>query len=358
MTANLQPPNTPLDFTALSSYLGSVGSWMDHALTERLPIGDPEKYLYSPAMDYPSRGGKRFRPALMLLAASLAGGDPARALPTATALELFQNFALVHDDIEDESHLRRGKPALHRIHGIPLAINVGDFLFNRVYEVLLENRVLLGESQAMDILEQFTEVVRHTLEGQAFDIGWVHSDHFPTREEYEKMIRLKTGWYSGRGPCQMGALIGGGSADLIAPLGNFGEKLGIGFQIRDDLLNLTADSAEQAPGANEGGYGKEHGGDIAEGKRTLILIELLTRISSADADRVKAIVLMPPQVTLEKDIQWVIDLAENTGALNAAQDRCRELGQEARQELAGLPDSPQKNLFTELTDFLVEERNF
>ena len=92
------------------------------------------------------------------------------------------------------------------------------------------------------------------------------------------MIVRKTGWYSGRGPCQCGALIAGASTLELEGIGSFGEALGMGFQIRDDLLNLTADSEHQSPTSGAGGYGKERGGDFAEGKRTLIVIELLERL--------------------------------------------------------------------------------
>ncbi len=345
----------PLDFSSLAGYLESVAAWVDRTLPEFLPDREPRAYLYDLAAEYPARGGKRFRPALLLLCTALVGGDPRRALPSALALELFQNFALVHDDIEDDSRLRRGMPTLHRRHGVPLALNAGDLLFGLVQEALLENEPLLGAETTLKVNRQFAQVFRETFEGQAMDIGWSGGNHFPDREEYTRMIRKKTGWYSGKGPCRIGAFIGGAGEALIDILGGFGEKLGIGFQVRDDLLNLTADSAGSAPepGLLSGGYGKDCGEDIAEGKRTLIVIEMLDRMPNEDAERLKTILIKSAEHTSAEEIGWAIGMAESTGALDAVRAHCEMLRREAESALASLPPSPQKKLLSAMAQYLT-----
>ncbi len=346
----------PLSYRDLPGFLAGAAVWVDRVLPHYLPEREPRAYLYDLARDYPARGGKRFRPALLLLCTALAGGDPQRALPSAVALELFQNFALVHDDIEDGSLLRRGKPTLHRQHGVPLALNAGDLLFALVHEALLDNEVLLGAAAALRVHRLFAEVFRQTFEGQAMDIGWIQHDHLPDRAEFEAMIRRKTGWYSGRGPCQVGALIADASAEITEALGTFGEALGIGFQLRDDLLNLTADSAGTAPGLLSGGYGKERGGDIVEGKRTLIVIEALERLRGRARERFAALLVRKPEATAAADVEWAIAQAEACGAIAAVRARCAELGAQARTALAALTASPQRALLEALTDYLVLER--
>jgi geranylgeranyl diphosphate synthase, type II len=346
----------PLDYSSLNAFLAGTSEWIQRALPAYLPSGEPAGFLYDPARDYPLRGGKRFRPALLLLCTALGGGDPKVAVPSAVALELFQAFALVHDDIEDGSQIRRGKPALHLLHGIPLAINVGDLLFGLVYEALLDNTDLIGPARALSVMTEFAEVFRRTFEGQALDIGWIRSGHIPDRREFETMIRLKTAWYSGRGPCRIGAGLAGAAAGTLDALGDYGEHLGLGFQVRDDLLNLTEDSAGAAPSAGGGGYGKERGGDIAEGKRTLIVIEMLERLGPADARRVKEILTLPPEGTPGEDIAWTISVADRCGALQATRDQCRRHGEAALAALQRLPDSPQRRLLAELARFLTEDR--
>ena len=346
----------PLDYGSLGQFLAGAAQWMESALPYYLPKQEPAAFLYDPAGDYPMRGGKRFRPALMLLSCALPGGDPWLALPSAVALELFQAFALVHDDIEDGSLVRRGKPALHHLHGIPLAINAGDLLYGLVYEALLDNEELVGAGAALNILREFAQVFRRTFEGQALDIGWIRAGHIPTRSEFETMIRLKTAWYSGRGPCRIGAGLGGADAALMDALGDFGEHLGLGFQVRDDLLNLTEDSAGAAPAAGGGGYGKERGGDIAEGKRTLIVIEMLERLSAEEGRRVVEVLTLEPERTSQADIAWVIAAAERCGALDAARDQCKAHGAAAHAALKRVPPSPQRDILDELAGFLTQER--
>jgi geranylgeranyl diphosphate synthase type II len=346
----------PLDYGALTPFLTGASEWMLRALPRYLPQGEPAEFLYDPARDYPLRGGKRFRPALLLLSCALAGGDPALAVPSAVALELFQAFALVHDDIEDGSLVRRAKPALHQLHGVPLAINAGDLLFGLVYEALLDNEALLGAARALAVMREFAQVFRRTFEGQALDIGWIRTGRIPDRAGFETMIRLKTAWYSGRGPCRIGAGLAGAAPAVLAALGAYGEQLGIGFQIRDDLLNLTEDSAAAAPSAAGGGYGKERGGDIAEGKRTLIVIEMLERLPAAEGQRVAGILTLPPERTSPQDIEWTIAAAERCGALAAVRRQCRAHGEAALDALVALPDSPQRRLLAELAGFLTQER--
>jgi geranylgeranyl diphosphate synthase type II len=229
-------------------------------------------------------------------------------------------------------------------------------LFGLVYEALLDNAEILGPARALETMRDFAEVFRRTFEGQALDIGWIRTNHFPDRAEFLTMIRLKTGWYSGRGPCRIGAGLAGAEGEVLDALGDYGEQLGLGFQVRDDLLNLTEDSASSAPLAGGGGYGKERGGDFAEGKRTLIVIEMLERLPAAEAQRVREILMLPAERTRPADIAWAIAAAERCGALDAARRQCREHSQAARDALTRLPASPRRALLAELAGYLTLER--
>ena len=342
--------------SGVTEYLRLVGQTVTAAVLRRIPQTSDTDYLYPLMRDYPSRGGKGFRPALLLLGCELFDGNPEDGLTAAVALELFHQFALVHDDIEDSSHTRRGQPALHRIHGIPLALNAGDAMHGLVHVTLLDNHETLGPKLALRVHRHLSTVMERTFEGQALDIGWVAQNHFPTREEYHAMIVRKTGWYSGRGPCQCGALIAGASTLELEGIGSFGEALGMGFQIRDDLLNLTADSEHQSPTSGAGGYGKERGGDFAEGKRTLIVIEMLERLSSSDTERVRNTLLAEPEQTRPEDIAWCIEKAEESGALDAVRKLCRKHAKNARRALKALPDAPARKQLAELSDYLALDR--
>jgi len=340
----------------LRAYVEASVPQIDEELFSYLPQNEPLRFLYEPMRDYPLRGGKRFRSVLVLLGCEAVGGDPNDALKTAAAFEMFQSFALVHDDIEDGSEMRRGKPCLHHLHGVPLAINVGDALYSKMFEILVDNRARLGDARTLDLLDMIIAGARCTFEGQAYDIGWIEASEIPTVEAFLEMLRLKTGWYSGRGPCEAGIIIGNGSSNDREALGEFGERMAVAFQIRDDLLNLTvdADDASTAPTGTAGGYGKERGGDIAEGKRTLMVIDSLNSVSKKDAARLRAVLDEERDKTAQTDIEWAIDLMSAIGAIDRAQDECRERAEAAEGHLDRLPQSESRETLREMCSFLVE----
>ncbi len=341
----------------LKTYLENHVPLIDAELFAFLPIDQaPIKFLYEPMRDYPVRGGKRFRSALVLLGCEAFGGDSNKALRTAAAFEMFQSFALVHDDIEDGSEMRRGKPCLHHLHGIPLSINVGDALYSKVFEVLSANRDLLGDSVALNLMDEMIRGARLTFEGQAFDIGWIEAGQIPDVDAFIEMLRRKTGWYSGRGPCTMGAMIAHASEKDRANIGNFGEAMAVAFQIRDDLLNLVIDASEasQAPTTTSGGYGKERGGDIAEGKRTLMVIDLLNRCTVEENQKVREILDRNRHKTTQEDVEWVIALMTQYGSIERAQNVCQHRAEAAEAHLEALPPSQARELLRERCACLVE----
>ena len=341
----------------LKDYLETWVPRIDAEMYRFLPIDqEPVDFLYAPMRDYPQRGGKRFRSALVLLGIGAFGGDPRAGLRTAAAFELFQSFALVHDDIEDASLMRRGKPCLHQMHGIPLSINVGDALYSKVFEILQANREILGDATTLDLLREMICGAQRTFEGQALDIGWIDSGVIPDVREFIEMLRRKTGWYSGRGPCAMGAMIAGADEEMKRTIGDFGEAIAVAFQIRDDLLNLMVEDADEAsaPAITSGGYGKERGGDIAEGKRTLMVIDLLNRCTPAENRKVRDILDRDREATSQGDIEWVIDLMAGYGAIEKAQGVCRARAESAEARLAHLPPSESREVLKGMCSFLVE----
>ena len=340
----------------LGDFLHQFIPQIEREMFDFLPVQDPETFLYAPMRDYPERGGKRFRPALVLLGCKVFNGDMQTAIRTAAAFEMFQSFAVVHDDIEDDSEMRRGKPCLHKLHGTPLSINVGDALYAKVFEVLSANREQLGPERSLDLIEEMILGSRETFEGQAYDVGWIRQQYIPTEEEFMEMLRKKTGWYTGRGPCTAGAIIAGASKAEQKTIGHFGEAMAIAFQIRDDLLNLQTPEkdASVAPGINSGAYGKERGGDIAEGKRTLIIIDLLRKCSSHEKNEILSILHEDRQKNTVEQIERVINLVEHYGCSQYAEEVCLEKAKVSRDFLLKLPQSLARNALAEMLDFLVE----
>jgi geranylgeranyl pyrophosphate synthase len=328
---------------------------IEQELFSYLPVQEPAEFMYVPMRDYPERGGKRSRPALVLLACQALGGDVHTAIRTATAFEMFQSFAVVHDDIEDDSDLRRGSPCIHKLIGTPLSINVGDALYAKVFEMLCDNRETLGAEKTLELIQQMTLGSRETFEGQAYDVGWIRQRYVPTEAEFMTMLRKKTGWYTGRGPCTAGAIIAGCSAEQRRAIGEFGEAMAIAFQIRDDLLNLlsTEEDEGKAPGVIGGAYGKERGGDIAEGKRTLIIIDLLEKCAPAEREQILAILHSDRCDTSQKDIDRVIDMAQDYGAVAYAEETGKRKADESLAHLELLPAGPSRDRLREMLEFFV-----
>jgi geranylgeranyl diphosphate synthase type II len=235
--------------------------------------GRPGASLYAHMLDYPMRPAKALRPTLCVVAARALGTTEESVLTSAAAIELLHNAFLVHDDVEDESLLRRGEATLQRGIGLAGAVNVGDGMLALALRALLDNTRTVGLGPALDTLLALSDTLQRTVEGQDVELAWIaqnacrfEADTF--RARYEEMVFLKTAAYSFVAPLRVAAIAAECGADLRAHLDAYGRHLGIAFQIADDLLNLQADA---------GGYGKELAGDLWEGKRTLILLHALHR---------------------------------------------------------------------------------
>ena len=290
------------------------------------------------------------RPALCLLICEAFGGDAERAVNTAAALELLQNWLLIHDDIEDGSELRRGDPCLHQKHGIPMAINVGDALHCKMWEMLHRNNDILGHQLAFQILSEFIQLSNQVVEGQHIELSWVRHNRWNINEkDYWTMCIQKTAWYTCITPCRVGAIIGGASPEEVDVFIELGKSLGVAFQIQDDVLNLIGDV---------GHYGKEIAGDISEGKRTLVLIHLFNACTPTEAQTVIDVMARPREEKTESDIQSVLQLMHKYNSIEYAQKCSIKLLQEALEQFnhkfAHLKDSRAKQLFLSLIHFFVE----
>lgn len=229
-------------------------------------VADLNTYLYQPLRGFSATGGKRVRPALVLLATQAVHGNIEAALPVACAIEDFQSAALIHDDIADKSELRRGEPCLYRRLGTGLAINVGDAaLVHTIGRICHGNAY--DETTRLRLIDALISMQEHTLEGQALDLGWTQENRWDiTPDEYLFMATSKTAYYSAAYPLLCGAIVGGGTAEQRSALEAFGLKAGLAFQLQDDLLNLVGNAKTQ---------GKDFRSDITEGKRTLLVVKAI-----------------------------------------------------------------------------------
>lgn len=239
------------DYTALSAKFEAY-------LSAHQPYGSPDS-LYEPIRYINELGGKRIRPVLLLMAYNLWKEDVIPALPAALAIEYFHNFSLVHDDIMDEAPLRRGKETVHYKFNRNAAILSGDAMLIRCFDLLLE----AGKHQPVgaELCSLMCKVSLEICEGQQMDMDF-ESLPSPTEAEYLEMIRKKTACLLGAS-LQMGAMLAGASEHDALLLYQFGEMMGLGFQIQDDYLDTFGDSRST---------GKQQGGDILRGKKNFLYV--------------------------------------------------------------------------------------
>ncbi len=308
----------------LASYRDDVIPMMLRAIPER----EPKKHLYDLIAGQLSRVGKGIRPALCIATCRAFGGRTEEALPSAAAIELLHNAFLVHDDVEDGSEYRRDRPTLHRQHGVPLAVNTGDAMNAMSLGVLRQNLALLGPELTWQIFGAFDHMMIETIEGQAMELGWIRENNCETTEEdYLLMVLKKTCWYSFIHPCRIGALIARAEGVDLAGLDRFGYYLGAAFQIQDDVLNLVGD---------RGKYGKEIGGDILEGKRTLLLAHLFKNCSVQHKQRLQTFFATPRARRLPREAAFVLQLLRDCGSIEYGRAVAREFSKAASAEFEGI----------------------
>ena len=346
------------------------------------------RVLYDLILDYPLREGKALRPTLAIATCRALGGHLEAVLPTAATLELSHNAFLIHDDIEDDSLMRRGEPTLHVDHGVPIAVNVGDAMLVLSLKPLLDNTEIIGLGPALRILALVAHMSQESVEGQAVELAWVRENRWDLGDaDYVDMVIQKTGWYSFITPIQVGAIVAGTSVDRVESLLPFATELSVAFQITDDVLNLRA-----RPEA----YGKEIGGDLWEGKRTIMLIHAVRSASRADAERAMAILAKDRPssdgddefatllgelersgdlsasartrieafasaaarpVKTADDVDWLFDLIHRHGSLDYAADLARRHARNASQlleELDWIPPSRHRQVLEELVAYVHE----
>lgn len=336
--------------TGVETRLAEYAALASGALSRYLPQDSPEAYLDAPVRDYLSRGGKGLRPALCLATCEAFGGEVTDALGIAAALELIHTAFLVHDDIQDQSELRRGLPTLHRRYGMPLALNAGDALAAYGLGAAHDGAAGLGGRLADRIVAEFAFMMRQTVEGQALELGWRVDNRLDLGpDDYLELIMKKTCWYTTVLPLRLGALIGSqGGADL-EPFVGFGFNLGAAFQIRDDVLNLSGDPAS---------YGKEPNGDVYEGKRTLVLIHLLAAVDRVRRTELEQFLAKERRHRTADEVNRVRGWMDDHGSIAFAEEFARGIATSAavsfENAFAAVPDSPARRFLAAMIPYMVE----
>ena len=277
-------------------------------------------------------GGKRLRPALVLLSARACGYDGPHRFTLAAVVEMIHTATLLHDDVVDESKLRRGNATANATFGNAASVLVGDFLYSRAFQLM----VGVGSMRVLEILSQATNVIA---EGEVLQLINMH-DPDTTVEEYLRVIRYKTAKLF-EASARLGAVIAQAPPKLEEACADFGRSLGTAFQLVDDLLDYEGDTAA---------LGKNVGDDLREGKPTLPLLYAMSHGTPEEAALIRHAI---EQGEVER-LAEIVQIVRRTGAIDATRDAARREAEHAREQLAALPDSETKQLLLELCVRSVE----
>ncbi|CEG12172.1 putative Short chain isoprenyl diphosphate synthase [groundwater metagenome] len=319
-------------------------------LIEEIPQKEPIDH-YNILREYPLRKGKYLRPFLVLITYEMFGGKEDAALNTAVAMQLSEEWILIHDDIEDDSDMRRGKPALHKIYGIPVAVNAGDALYLIMMNVLRKNREILGDDMTFEIIDIMYATLERTAAGQYLEIYWTENakEDF-SEDDFYRIAEGKTCIYSITTPMILGARIAGVDMGRLKFIRPFGDAIGKAFQIQDDVLNLIGD---------EKIYGKEIGGDIREGKLTLIFAHLIRTCTADEKKKVIKIYQKKRTDKTDDDVLYVLNLMKSHKSIEYAKQKSYEFANNAREIFMGATadiNNESKDVLVNLIDFIITRK--
>ncbi|MFH1521902.1 MAG: polyprenyl synthetase family protein, partial [archaeon] len=299
--------------------------------------------ISNPVWNLLERGGKRWRPLLMKLAYLITEGREKESINKFLIIpELIHNGTLIIDDIEDDSESRRGKPCVHKLFGIDIAVNAGNALYYLPLLALLKNNSLNSETKVR-LYEIINEEMIKLHIGQGMDIYWHNNDCNVTENQYLQMCAFKTGTLA-RISAKLGATLANGTEEQTNALGKFAESIGVAFQIQDDILNITNDS-----------WGKDFGEDISEGKKSLIIIKTFEQ---ADETNKKRLFEILNAKTKDKNIvQEAINIIKKHSGIEDSKKVAEELVSKAWEKLNLIfPESNSKNKLKLFADFMIKRK--
>jgi geranylgeranyl diphosphate synthase type I len=314
----------------LPSYLASVAKTIDHMI-DRYFV-DKTGELNKAAAHLLGAGGKRLRPAVLMLAAdAVKPGSSDELLHAALALEVTHTFTLIHDDIMDDDRLRRGVPTVHTQWDMPTGILAGDVLYSRAFEHIC--MAAAKDDAKVRAITMLARACADICEGQHLDMSFEHRNDVD-EPEYMEMVRKKTGvlYAAAAG---IGAVLAGGNAVQVKALYNFGLNTGVAFQIQDDLIDLLTPSEKS---------GKDQASDLREGKQTLLMIKA----------REKGLDLKKYQRELSpEDIREAIRELTDAGVIDEVKKIASDLVSSSNKHLSVMPASKERQLLMEVGEFFV-----
>jgi octaprenyl-diphosphate synthase len=322
----VKPQSGDFDLDAVRSQLGDDWPGVNREIVANL--SSDVALVNSVAHYIVNSGGKRLRPLLVLLAARACGYTGDRHVPAAVIIEFIHTATLLHDDVVDDSNLRRGQDTANSVFGNQASVLVGDFLYSRSFQLMVK----VGQMRIMDVLADATNTIA---EGEVLQLLNMH-DPDVVVEDYLRVIRYKTAKLF-EASARLGAILGGANAELEEACASYGRSVGTGFQLVDDLLDYDGQSTE---------LGKNVGDDLREGKPTLPLLVAMARGSDAERTLIRRAIEHGEVERLTE----IVDIVRRTGALEATREAAESEADNARASVQALPAGHARDALLELCD--------
>lgn len=327
MTASTTP-TAPSPLALITDDMHEVDQVIVHRLASGVPlVGQISQYIIA-------AGGKRLRPALLLMLCGALGYQGSQRFNLAAVVEFIHTATLLHDDVVDASTLRRGRATANETFGNPASVLVGDFLYSRAFQMMVD----AGQMRIMQILADATNVIA---EGEVMQLMNMH-DASLDEAGYLRVIRSKTAKLF-EASARLAAVLAGTSPALEEACATYGQALGTAFQIIDDVLDYDGDASEM---------GKNLGDDLREGKATLPLIAAMQRGTAAEADTVRHAI----ENGSTEQLAAIVDIVRRTGALEVARDAAAAEARRAISALEQLPENVYRAGLLQLAAQLLERR--
>jgi len=322
------PASTAATLALIADDMREVDAVIAQRLDSGVPlVGEVSRYIIS-------AGGKRLRPALLLLVAGALEYKGAQRFNLAAVVEFIHTATLLHDDVVDESTMRRGRATANESFGNPASVLVGDFLYSRAFQMMLD----AGDVRVMEILADATNVIA---EGEVLQLMNMH-DASLDEAAYLRVIRSKTAKLF-EASTRLAAVLAGSPPEIEQACADYGQALGTAFQVIDDVLDYDGDAEEM---------GKNLGDDLREGKATLPLIAAMHRASQADRDLIRSAI----ENGSVDDLSAIVRIVRATGALDVARQAAANEAQRAIECLAKLPRNEYSAGLLQLPSSLLERR--
>lgn len=266
-----------------------------------------QKIYWDIVKDYPERQGKYFRPTLLILTAEALGVQKSKVIRTAAAIQLSEDWLLIHDDLQDRSFIRRGKPTLDRTYGKELALNAGDTLQLIMWKMLIDNKNLLDNEKTFTIQDEFFKILKRTVDGQSFEFMWSKEDLRDfTDSDWLFIADTKTAYYTVSAPMRLASLIANIEGEKLDKIDEFSLYLGRTYQLVDDLLDVTNEYK---------GSGQSVGSDVYDSKKTLLISHLLKNSSKTDNEKIIRILSKSRNKKSKNEVEWIIEMMNTHGSI-------------------------------------------